>query len=171
MYPPLNWADCNGQQLPVSQYTALFAIIRNTFGGNGQTTYSLPNLQGRPILGVGQGTGLSGHVWGQTGGTNTVTLTSSGQLPSHTHSAQMAKSPAPSQGTAAGNYLAFFEETTSPQTKLQAIYEATTPPDSAMAPQSLTPALSANPTFHENRQPFLALRFCIALDGIFPTQN
>jgi microcystin-dependent protein len=74
-FAPPNWAFCNGQQLSISQYQVLFTVIGTTYGGNGQTTFNLPNLQGRLGVGMGQGGGLSNYVLGQTAGTETVTLT------------------------------------------------------------------------------------------------
>lgn len=154
-FPPTGWAACNGQLMPISQNTALFSLLGTTYGGDGRTTFALPNLQARTPMQPGQGQGLSQHYLGEMGGSATVTLQQS-EMPAHSHqlmhsgSAATSAAPGPSSG---------FGRTTTAQ-----IYTSgsTTP----ATPQSLAPSGGGQP--HNNLQPYLTLNFCIALQGIFP---
>jgi len=154
-FPPTGWAACNGQLMPISQNTALFSLLGTTYGGDGRTTFALPNLQARTPMQPGQGQGLSQHDLGEMGGSATVTLQQS-EMPAHSHqlmhsgSAATSAAPGPSSG---------FGRTTTAQ-----IYTSgsTTP----ATPQSLAPSGGGQP--HNNLQPYLTLNFCIALQGIFP---
>ena len=157
-FAPRGWAFCQGQLLSISQNTALFSIIGTTYGGNGITTFGLPDLQGRVPVHVGQGPGLSPYDLGQEGGTETVTLLAT-QIPPHSHPARclngMANSAAPNSNVwaidAGGN----------PQ--YGSIKAAGT-----MAPNIVAAAGGGQP--HNNIQPYLTLNYCIALQGIFPTR-
>lgn len=157
-YPPHGWAVCNGQLMPISQNTALFSLLGVVYGGDGKTTFGLPNLQRRMPMHPGIGPGLTQHVLGEMGGSAGVTLQQS-QMPPHTHqlmhSGSGASSAAP--GPASG-----FGRTSTAQ-----IYASgsLTP----AAPQSLAPSGASGP--HNNLQPYLALTFCIALQGIFPPRS
>ncbi|HEY1189378.1 MAG TPA: tail fiber protein [Gemmata sp.] len=158
-FAPVGWAFCNGQLLPISQYDVLFALIGTTYGGDGQSTFGLPNLQGR--LSVHQGTLAGGgtYVLGQSAGSETITL-SSGQIGPHTHAANAGG--AAGTGTPAGNLLG--------ATGSQARYlPPGTGPTVPLSPQSIQPAGNGLP--HENMMPYLCVSFIIALQGIFPTQN
>ena len=152
-YAPRGWAMCNGQLLPINQNQALFSLLGTTFGGNGQTNFALPDLRGQTPIHVG-----SGHVLGEKGGAQSVTLSIS-QLPIHPH----VLSGTSTNGTVqipAGNLMA--------PTPSQA-YHA---PDGglvAFAPQAVTN--TGGSQAHLNMQPFLVLTFCIALTGIFPSPN
>ena len=152
-FAPKGWALCNGQLLPINQNQALFSLLGTTFGGNGQTTFGLPNLQGKVPIHTG-----GGNVLGQTGGEQSHTLTSA-ELPTHTHTLQATSS----NGSAiipTGNLLAG----STPQ-----LYHAQ---DANVTP--MNPASVANvggSQAHQNMQPFLALNFSIALQGIFPSPN
>jgi microcystin-dependent protein len=150
-FPPKGWAFCNGQTLAINQNQALFALLGTMYGGNGITTFQLPNFQGRVPLHVGQG-----FQQGQSGGEEAHTLTIS-EVPAHAHPVIASSNPA-SQPSPAG---AFATDTG------RNVYAASA--NSAMAPQAVAPAGQSQP--HENRSPFLALSFCIALVGIFPSQN
>lgn len=150
-FAPRGWALCNGQLLPISQNQALFALLGTSFGGDGQTNFALPNLQGRVPIHVG-----NGHNLGAAGGSSSVTLTTA-QMPTHSHlvSANAAN------GTTANptnNLLASYLNGYAP------VASTTT-----LAPDELTSAGGSQP--HENRQPFLTISFCIALQGIFPSPN
>ena len=152
-YAPRNWAMCNGQLLPINQNQALFSLLGTTYGGNGQTTFGLPDLRGRLPMHEG-----SGHTLGESSGTQAVTLTTS-QLPTHLHllNASSSTGDDPNPG---GHLLA---------SPLNLTYR---PPDNALV--SLNPASITNvggSQAHQNMQPFLALNFCIALLGIFPSPN
>jgi len=149
-FAPKGWALCNGQILPINQNQALFALLGTTYGGNGQTTFALPNLQGRVPIHMG-----GGFVLGQIGGENAHTLILS-ELPAHNH-VSVGSSAAPDQGNPTGNLWAAGN----------AAYNTT--PNTTMNPASIT-AIGGNQP-HENRSPFLTLNFCIALQGIFPSQN
>jgi microcystin-dependent protein len=155
LFAPKGWAACDGQVLPTSQNTALFSLLGATYGGNGQTTFALPNLQDRAALHAGQGPSLTNQTLGQVGGQDTVTLTS-GQMPAHTHQAR-AVSTAATLISPAGTVWA--SSATRPFSN-QA-------PNTAMASTAMQSAGSSGP--HNNRQPYLALQFLIALTGIYPS--
>jgi microcystin-dependent protein len=160
-FPPTGWAFCNGQLMPISQNTALFSLLGTYYGGDGKSTFALPNLQGTAPMQQGQGQGLSLYDLGQSGGSDTVTLLGS-EMPVHTHSA-MADSQDP------GNV-----QTPDPQVVLARsspfVYKAPPVSDAApMAPQALSPTGSSSP--HNNLMPYLTLNFCIALQGVFPPRG
>ena len=150
-FAPKGWALCNGQLLPINQNQALFALLGTTFGGNGQTNFALPNLQGRAPIHRG-----SGHTLGEVGGTTSVTLTLS-QLPMHTH-VLSASETLGDTNIHQGNVLAATPSH---------IYDAGNL--TTLHPSSISNVGGSQP--HENRQPFLTLSFCIALQGIFPSPN
>lgn len=166
-FPPLGWAFCDGSLLSIAQNTALFALIGTTYGGDGQTTFALPDLRGRVPLhhGTQLGTGNS-YVMGQQGGSETVSLTSS-QIPSHNHSASASTAVPPATGT--GISL------TGPGTFVPAapakpkFYAPAGSSTVAMSPQAIQPAGGNQP--HNNMAPFLAVSFIIAIEGIFPSQS
>lgn len=155
-FAPVGWALCNGQILSIAQNQALFSILGTTYGGNGVSTFALPNLQGRVPLGYGQGNGLSAYALGQNGGADTVTL--SGLQAAHTHTMQ-ASSAVGTLSSPVGNYPAA-------SAARNVAYASTTDTLNTMA---LASAGSNQP--HENRQPSLVIAFCIALQGIFPSQS
>jgi microcystin-dependent protein len=151
-FAPRGWAQCNGALLPISQNQALFALLGTTFGGNGQTTFALPNLQGRTPMHAG-----NGYQLGQSGGEAAHTLTTS-ELPAHAHVASGSVGGADSIGP--GN--AFLT-----QRATQAYHAPTnTVP---LNPQSLQSVGGSQP--HENMQPYMTVNFCIALQGVFPSQS
>ena len=151
------WALCNGQLLPISQNTAQFSLLGTQFGGNGQTNFGLPNLQGSAPMGRGDGAGLTSRQMGDTGGTELVTLVQT-QMPAHTHA--MAGSGATAdRANARGASLAVAADNT----------YSTGTPTAALAANSVGTAGSGQA--HNNMQPFLTLNFIIALQGIFPARN
>jgi microcystin-dependent protein len=156
-FSPRGYALCNGQLLPISQNTALFSILGTTYGGNGTSNFALPNLQGNAPLHPGQGPGLSPYVLGQTGGETTHTLTQN-ELPAHSHA--LHGSSAATGGTPGGTEV--LAATASAK-----IYRGAT----NLVPMAtgLSPNVGNLP--HENRQPYLALTFIIAMQGIFPSRN
>jgi microcystin-dependent protein len=158
-FPPRGWAFCNGQLLPISQNTALFELIGTAYGGNGSSTFALPDLQGSAPMHPGQGFGLSSYDLGQSGGSETVTLLQS-EIPAHTHQLRAA-----TQDNADVNLVT---PTTSfaPSTGGTVYQQAA---DGQLAPQALTVAGGSLP--HNNKQPYLALNLCIALQGIFPARK
>jgi microcystin-dependent protein len=160
-FAPVGWAQCNGQLMPISQNTALFSLLGTTFGGDGRSNFALPNLQGSAPMAPGQGSGLSLHDLGETGGETAVTLLQT-EVPSHTHSLQADPRPATLNNPSSQNSLA----RSSPD-----IYKT---PSGAATPQPLAPnALSASGGNlpHNNLQPYLTLNFCIALQGIYPARS
>ena len=158
-FAPRGWAMCNGQILPIAQNTALFSLLGTTYGGNGQTTFALPNLQSRWPLHFGQGPGLSSYDLGQAAGTETVTLTVN-QIPAHQHtvacSGDDGASSKPGGNVPASNSGG------------SGIYNPT--PNETMAAAMIPPSGGGNQP-HSIIQPYLALNFCIALEGIFPSRN
>jgi microcystin-dependent protein len=155
-YPPKGWAFCNGQLLPINQNQALFSLLGTMYGGNGQTTFALPNLQGRVALGAGSGPGLQNYIQGQSAGQETHTLSIS-EMPQHQHTVT-ASAVAGSLPVAAANLLG------------NAPMYIASPPDPAAATDNLIAAAGGSQP-HENRQPFLVMNWCIALTGIFPSRN
>lgn len=154
-FAPRGWAMCNGQILPIAQNTALFSLLGTTYGGNGQTTFALPNLQSRVPVHFGQGPGLSSYDLGQAAGTETVTLNVN-EIPAHTHTIAATDADAASNKPE-GNVLASGGS-----------YAPT--PNINMAASMVPPSGGGNQP-HPNIQPYLALNFCIALEGIFPSRN
>lgn len=158
-FAPRGWAFCEGQLLPISQNSALFSLLGTTYGGDGRTTFALPDLKGRVAMHFGNGAGLSNRPIGQKGGDETHTLTAA-QMPSHTHTANchagggdgntpVAKFWSKDLGTQSGTYHTAADET--------------------MAPTAL--ANTGGSQSHNNMQPFLVINFCIALQGVFPSRN
>lgn len=152
-FPPKGWAFCDGQLMPISQNTALFALLGTTYGGDGKSTFALPGLQGAAPMQPGMGQGLSQRFLGQIGGSETVTLLQS-EIPVHTHSWNVVASDPAEDRIPTG---AEFGRA--------AIYHGVSNL-TQMAPQALSPAGGSLP--HNNMQPYLTLNFCIALQGIFP---
>lgn len=164
-FPPRNWAFCNGQLIAISQNTALFSILGTYYGGNGQSNFALPNMQGSSPISSGQGAGLSDYVIGEQVGEGTVTLLST-EMPTHTHLVNSAISnpPVVAQQVRTPGPTALFSSSGP-----GSAYSVAATPAQAMAPQAIGLAGGNQP--HQNRQPYLAMNFCIALYGIFPTRN
>jgi microcystin-dependent protein len=175
-FEPRGWAFCQGQLLSISQNTALFSLLGTYYGGNGQTTFGLPDLRGRTAIGFGQGTGLSNYVIGQTGGAESVTLVST-QMPAHVHAAQgltASISASPSTGTesVAGTNGANALGAASNGGRPAQLYVNDTP-NVALQGASISgmTATAGGSQPHENRMPYQALNYVIALQGIFPSRN
>lgn len=147
---PRGWAPANGQLLSISQNSALFSLLGTTFGGNGQTTFALPNFQSRVSIGTGQGVGLSSYVEGQAGGAENVTITES-QLPLHAHLVSDLGAP-PTVRVKNANGPAASVQSTAP------------------AGDAATAAAGASQP-HSNIKPYLTMNVCIALTGVFPSPN
>ena len=151
-FAPKGWTLCNGQTLPINQNQALFSLLGTTYGGNGQTTFQLPNLQGRVAMHTG-----SGHVLGEIGGEQAHTLAIT-ELPAHAHPVNTSTTTAdqtyaPNNLWAAGGSSAGFHQAS----------------NASMNPALVIPVGGSQA--HVNMSPFLTLNFCIALQGIFPSQN
>ena len=157
-FAPKGWAVCDGQLLPISQNTALFSLLGTNYGGDGKSTFGLPNLQARFPLHQGSGPGLTPRSVGESDGSPAVTLTEA-QMPAHSHTAQATASP--TANSPDNNNLA-------PAAGGASIYRI---PGTmaAMAAQSVSTEGSGQP--HPNRQPFLVLTFIIALQGVFPPRS
>ena len=159
------WAFCNGQLISIVQNTALFSILGTTYGGDGQTTFALPNLQGRMPIGFGQGAGLSPYSLGQVGGSQSVTLLAS-QMPAHNHTAQLsATSTVAATGTPSGALLA-----TQPRSGGVNLY-ASGNADAPMAASSVQIGVTGSSQPFPTLPPYLAVNYLIALEGIFPPRN
>ncbi|HEV2840320.1 MAG TPA: tail fiber protein [Chthoniobacterales bacterium] len=150
-YAPVGWAFCNGQFLPINQNQALFSLLGTTYGGNGQTTFALPNLRGQVPLHVG-----NGHTQGETAGSTSVTI-SQQTMAQHLHFAQ-GSSNGGDTPTAIGNLLASALNVYRQADNLQ-----------SLRPDSVTNVGGSQA--HNNMMPYLVLNFCIALVGIFPSRN
>jgi microcystin-dependent protein len=157
-FPPKGWAFCNGQLLPISQNTPLFALLGTTYGGDGKSNFALPDLQGNAAMQPGQGSGLSLRRLGEIGGVETVTLLTS-EMPVHTHNWRASSGDGNEQtpngqllATGVGGISAYAPSGNGTQNQL--------------AFQAMSPAGGSQP--HNNMQPYLTLNFCIALQGVFP---
>jgi microcystin-dependent protein len=159
-FAPKGWAWCDGQLMPLSQNTALFSLLGTTYGGDGKSTFALPDLQGRAPMHPGQGPGLSLHDLGETGGSETVTLLES-EIPSHSHSL-VAQVPPADTNLPTG---AVFARTIGASPYLAPAGA----PLVNMSDQVLAPAGGDQP--HNNLQPYLTFYFCIALQGVFPPRT
>jgi microcystin-dependent protein len=161
-FAPKGWAFCDGQILPLSQNTALFSLLGTTYGGDGKSTFALPDLQGSAPMHPGQGPGLSLHDLGETGGSETVTLLES-EIPVHTHALNASQGDGTERTPSAGGTgqllatgIAISQyQTPGAQTNLN---------DAVVAPVG-----GDQP--HNNMQPYLTLNFCIALQGVYPPRS
>lgn len=162
-FNPRGWAFCNGATLPIQQNTALFSLITTTFGGNGTTTFQLPNFAGRTACGQGTGSGLSPRTAGETFGVNAVTLGAT-QMPSHSHTLNSYTQPdaskrqnAPTSGSAL----------TGASVSTTAVF-APPPGNTTLLATMLAPSTGGGLP-HGNQQPYLGINYCIALSGIYPS--
>ena len=165
-FNPRGWAFCNGATLPIAQNTALFSLLGTQYGGNGQTTFQLPNFAARAACEQGQGPGLTPRTIGEIFGTNTVTLTTN-EIPAHNHALTLfSQSDASKRASSpsAGNALS----SVTVGTTLPFLPPGTT--NTQFAPNMIVPN-SGGGLPHENQQPYLGVNFCIALEGIFPPFN
>lgn len=156
-FAPAGWAFCSGQLMPISENDTLFTLIGTTYGGDGQQTFGLPDLQGRLPMHMGSGAGLSTRVIGENGGVETVTLTTQ-QIPIHNHAplavAGNGNQATPQNGVWAGAAASSYSSSA---------------PNLAMNPSLVGGAGGSQP--HENLMPYLAISFIISLFGVFPQQN
>jgi microcystin-dependent protein len=157
-FAPKGWAFCDGQLIPISQNTALFSLLGTTYGGDGKSTFALPDLQGSVPMHPGQGSGLSLHDLGETGGSETVTLLTS-EIPFHTHSMNARPTGnVPPLSSPIGNAAA--------RTNSRPYSPAGVQPTGLMNLTATLPSGGSQP--HNNMMPYLTLNFCIAMQGVFP---
>jgi len=165
-FAPKGWVQCNGQFLPINQNQALFSLLGTTYGGNGQTTFALPDLRGRTPVSFGQNT------IGTAAGAEFVTLNTS-MMAQHNHIMNAdATTPAanqPTPGAAGSSVLGNANGTITPTGTFSVSPYSPGPPNGVMSPTVISNTGGSQP--HENRMPFLVLNLCIALQGIFPSQN
>lgn len=162
-FAPRGWMFCQGQLLPINQYTALFSLIGTTYGGDGRTNFALPDLRGRMPLGAGQGPGLSNYSMGQAAGSETMTLLAN-QMPAHNHaqpaSTRTATVGQPGPAAVPGSYE-----------KERGVYYNIYSPQ-ADANTTLAPdATVGGNQPHDNMQPYLAMNYIICIDGFFPPRD
>jgi microcystin-dependent protein len=150
-FAPKGWALCNGQLLPINQNQALFSLLGTTYGGNGQTNFALPDLRGRVPLHMGEG-----HNLGERAGEQTHTLSIS-ELPTHIHTLQASSSNG-NTAVPTAHVLGSVSDAYGPASDLSSLNSAAVTNDGGSQP-------------HENTMPYLTLNFCIALQGVFPSQN
>lgn len=157
-FAPRGWAQCQGQLLAISQYTALFSLLGTTFGGDGRTTFGLPDLRSRSIVGMGQGAGQDNISWGERGGAISHTLTEQ-QMPSHAHSVKVAVNTGAGDEASPTSMIAsspngFSEDPTA----------------NAFLGGVSSNSVGGGQAFNM-RNPYLGINVCIALQGIFPSRN
>lgn len=154
---PRGWTEADGQLLPISENSALFSLYGTTYGGDGRTTFALPDLRGRVSIHTGQGPGLSDYSLGQKSGLEVVTLTAN-EIPAHNHTLNVSGGAV--DKNAAGSILG------SPKQK---IYDAPVAASTTLASSAISD--SGGGMSHENRPPYLTLRACIALTGVYPSRD
>jgi len=159
-FPPTGWAYCNGQLLPISQNTALFSLLGTYYGGDGRSTFALPNMQGNVAICYGQSPGLSLYEIGETGGSQTATLLST-NVPAHSHTFQASSRPATSSSPS-GNALAKTSDDAP-------IYAPFSEAHGQLNPAFLSSVGGSQP--HNNLMPYLAMYWIIALQGVFPPRS
>ena len=162
-FAPRSWAFCQGQILSIAQNTALFSLLGTTYGGNGQTTFALPDFRGRVAVGTGQGPGLPSVTLGEVSGEPTHTLIVT-EMPAHNHAGQA------NAVAAAGNSTSPAGATWASSSSRDAVYSSTAP-STPMAPNTVTVGIAGSSQPHNNMQPYLGMNYIICLFGIFPSRN
>jgi microcystin-dependent protein len=162
-FAPRGWAFCQGQILAIAQNTALFSLLGTTYGGNGQTTFALPDLRGRVPVGTGQGPGLPSVTLGEVSGEPNHTLIIT-EMPAHNHAAQAAGNSNPGDNASPNG------NTWATSTARDNLY-VNAAPNGPMAPNTVTIGIAGGSQPHNNMQPYLGLNYIIAMEGIFPSRN
>jgi microcystin-dependent protein len=165
-FAPRGWALCQGQILSIAQNTALFALLGTTYGGNGVSTFGLPDLRGRTVVNQGQGLGLSFYTIGEQTGTENVTVLVT-QLPGHNHTIGVSNAP----GSVSDPTNQVFAAVNTGTVKVPATSNLryTTPATGTMVNTAVSPVGGSQP--HNNLQPLNVVNYCIALSGLFPSRN
>jgi microcystin-dependent protein len=163
-FAPVGWLQCNGQLLPISQFTPLFSIVGTTYGGNGTSNFALPNLQGQSPMHWGTGPGLNTEI-GQAMGQSTVTLTLN-QIPAHIHAVMAAVPGEKDERAPTPSSTAFLSSSQPPN---RAYVSSPSNFNAQFSPKAI--GISGGSQPHENMQPYLVNNFCIAFEGIFPTRS
>ena len=167
-FAPRNWAFCAGQLMSISQSTALFSLLGTYYGGNGVTTFGLPDLRGRVPIAAGQGPGLEDYALGQASGDETVTINAN-ENAIHNHSLNATTDPA-TTSVSSGNQLA-LAQVGSPHTGFtKGLIYSTAAPNTSLSPSTAILPAGSNAA-HNNIQPYQVLNYCIAVNGIFPARN
>ena len=162
-FAPRGWAYCDGQLVSIAQNNALFAVLGTTFGGDGQTTFGLPNMKGNAPMEWGNGPGLTPRTLGQLAGEPSVTLTVQ-QIPGHNHILHAGITTNAAQQVPTPTAQAQLGQGSPGQ-----VYTATATPPVAFSPKAIGPAGQSQP--HDNVSPILVLNFCVAMEGLFPSRN
>jgi microcystin-dependent protein len=163
-FAPKGWAFCDGQIMPISQNTALFSLLGTTYGGDGRSTFALPNMQGNAPMHPGQGPGLSLYDLGETGGTTTVTVLTS-EMPAHSHSINCIDGARVGGGAGAPGNAVPVKTAGTPANA----YTSGATQNQTMA-LSMVSLVGGNQP-HNNMMPYLTLNFCIALQGVYPQRS
>ncbi|MCA0381785.1 MAG: tail fiber protein [Bacteroidetes bacterium] len=170
-FPPRGWAFCQGQLLSIAQNTALFSLLGTTYGGNGQTTFALPDLRGRVPLGQGQGPGLPNYTLGEIAGSTTTTLLTT-NMPQHIHQVSLSIPVASTAGTEAApaNGLSTLAAAVD-GSGLEVMTYTQATADRTLKPFVANTGIAGGSQPFNNMQPYLAVNYCIAMQGIFPSRN
>lgn len=163
-FAPRGWAFCSGQIVPIAQNTALFSLLGTTYGGNGTSTFAYPDLRGRVPIGQGQGPGLSPYVLGEQSGIENVTILSA-EMPAHNHGLRVANTSSNLTAPAANASIANYADLNGDGGQT---YSAVAPNINLHA---TTVGIAGGNQPHSNIQPYLAINYCIAIQGVFPARN
>jgi microcystin-dependent protein len=174
-FNPSGYMPCNGQILPIAQWSALFSVIGTQYGGNGTTTFAVPNIQGYALVSQGQSPGGSSYVVGEVVGTPSVTVLST-EMPFHTHTFNGATVPVASETASESNapvsgvsYLSNLVGTTNVGNPFTGTLYHAAPANTSLSPATIALAGGSQP--HDNMSPYLVITYCIAVQGQFPTRN
>ncbi len=160
---PRGWMAAEGQLLSIASNTALFSLYGTTYGGDGRVTFALPDLRGRVPFSFGQAPGLSSYAWGQKGGVEQVTLLTS-QMPAHSHTGHVV-----ANSTTAADKASPAARTLGRSTAADIYTDS--PPANSMANGTVQTDVSGGSMPHENRMPYIAMKWCVAMQGIYPSRN
>jgi microcystin-dependent protein len=163
-FAPAGWAFCDGQLLSINENTALFSLIGTTYGGDGQSTFAVPDLRGRAPVHIGQGSDTRNIQLGEMGGAETVTLTAA-QLPAHSHQVEVVTGKANASTGSSGSYIAVGEQSGA----AVKMYKKGTTADVPLAPSSVGATGGSQP--HNNMMPYQCIHYIISLSGIYPSPN